>query len=231
MGFDSNMTDAIDREVGRKIDHLEENRQQQWTERREDRESVRENITKLTEEWDDPQPKQKIEDDSDDYSPMGRFKGLREGIVQDFKTTWLDAEQEERRQEKYRKLDLLEKQLQRSHGVTDLHQGIAQMLEIERGLRGTDEEFNAALQHQINLRNNGYAQHIDIREHENTKKGVVDVFDQYEIDKAVEPYMIEYMRTPEFQNSKTGDIEADIKRAYRMVTEGLKRARMPGNYR
>lgn len=203
----------------------EENRQNEWAEKRADRDSLRSGLEQSTEHMDDPPEKISLDDE-----PFDRFKrhgDIRSGIAASIDQSFYNSANAEKRERYISEFDLIDKHVQRSHGVDGVT-GLKQMLQIDEGIRSPDFQTRVAtVEHIINLAHNNsdYGRAAQQRMHDNTVKDIEAVERKYDISPQVWDHVADFMSTPAFQRTKTGDNEADVLRAVRMVKEGMKRVK------
>ena len=227
MSDDSRFNDAMDREAAYVGTRMDENREQQWSAKRRDEESLRSGLERETESLDDPP--EKISLDEKPYDRFARQADIRDDLGNAVDVAFYNSAQAEKRDAKYKSLDLIEQRLKRSHGIGDLVEGVQQMLQIDEGLRDPRLEVRTAtIEHMVNLARDGsdYGPAAQQRAYDATLKDIEAVERKFDVSPQVWDLLPDYMATPEFMRSRTGDNEADILRAVRMVKEGLKRVKM-----
>jgi hypothetical protein len=205
----------------------ESNRQAEWASAREDRDSLRSSLERETEGLDDPP--EKISLDEESFDPMRRHGDIRADLSAAVDQSFYNSAQAEKREAKYKSLDLIEQRLKRSHGIGDLVEGVQQMLAIDEGLRDPRLEVRTAtIEHMVNLARDGsdYGPAAQQRAYDATMKDIATIEKKFDVSPQVWDLLPDYMATPEFQRSKTGDNERDMLNAIRMVKEGLKRVKM-----
>ena len=205
---------------------MDENREEQWSEKRRDDESLRGSLERDTAYLDDPKPKKKIDDE--EYDVLNPFGDVRKMAESAFDEAFVDADKQEQRERDIEQFDLISKRIKRAHGVDGID-GIQRLLGAEEQLRTSPVEALQFLYHQYV--EGDAAQATYQTELRNTTTEVTRFFDAHEISEDVADIMTRYIGTPQFQQSRTGDTDRDLKRAYRQVTEGMRRARMPGGRR
>lgn len=225
--FDQRVNDASDREAAYVGSRMDENREEQWSAKRRDDESLRSGLERDTEGLDDPP--EKISLDDKPYDKFARHADIREELGKAVDQSFYNSAQAEKREAKYKKLELMEKQLKGSHGVGDIVEGIEQMLHVDRGLRHPNKDVRVAtIEHMVNLArdDSDYGKATEHRAYTNNLKAVEAVEAKYDVSPQVWDLTSDYMSTPEFQNRRTGDNEADLLMAVRMVKKGLERVQM-----
>lgn len=110
--------------------------------------------------------------------------------------------------------------MQRRYGLN----GIDGTKRLMGALDNLETNPEAALQFLYNeYVQNGAAQRAHGTDFNNSVKDIEAIERKYDVPREVWDLLPDYMATPEFQRSKTGDNEADILRGIRAVKEGLKR--------
>ncbi len=147
--FDSRVDDAMDREATYVGTRMDENREQQWSAKRRDDESLRSGLERETESLDDPP--EKISLDEKPYDRFARHADLRDYLEKAVDQSFYNSANAEKSERYISDFELLGQQIQRSHGVDGVT-GLRQMLQIDEGLRSPD--FNtrvATMNHLVNI--------------------------------------------------------------------------------
>jgi hypothetical protein len=223
--FDSRVNDAMDREAAYVGSRMDENREAQWSAKRRDDESFRSDLERDTESLDDPP--EKISLDEKPYDRFGRHADIRDDLSKAVDVSFYNSANAEKRERYISEFDLIDKHVQRSHGVDGVT-GLKQMLQIDEGIRSPDFQTRVAtVQHLVNLAHNDsdYGPAAQQRAYDNTMKVIAAVENKYDVAPQIWDHVADYMNTPAFQSSKTGDHEADLLMAIRRVKEGLKRVK------
>lgn len=216
--LETRVNDAADREAAYVGSRMDANREEQWSTKRRDDESLRNSLERETESLDDPP--EKISLDEKPYDRFARHADIRDDLGKAVDVAFYNSAQGEKREKQQAEFDLIGKKMQRRYGVD----GVDGTKRLMSALEQIEAQPIEALQYLYHQYVEGDAtQKANETHFANSMKDIEAVERKYDISTEVWSLVPDFMATPEFRKSLTGDNEADILRAVRMVKEGLKR--------
>jgi len=210
-----------DREAAYIGTRMDENREEQWSAKRRDDESLRGSLERSTESLDDPP--EKISLDDKPYDRFARHADIRDDLGKAVDVAFYNSSQGEKREKQQAEFELIGKKMQRRYGVDGV-EGTKRLMTALNNLESQPVEALQFLYNEYVV--NGAAQKATESDYRNSIKDIEAVEKKYDVSPEVWNLVPDFMDTPEFRRTISGDNQADILRAVRMVKEGLKRVHM-----
>lgn len=219
--FDRDDTDSTAREARLTGQRMDEIRDAEWSAKRRDDESLRSSLERETESLDDPPEKVSLDDKP--YDRFARQADIRDDLGKAVDTAFFNSSLGEKREKEQAAFDLIGKKMQRRYGMSGVD-GTKQLMNALNQLETQPEQALQFLYREYV--EGGAAEQAHQRDFSASIKDIEAVEKKYDVPQEVWSLVPDYMATAEFQRTITGDNQADILRAVRMVKKGLDRVKM-----